>query len=84
MPKPRGLLNHVSIETASRQRICHRHRTGKDEKPILPGEKCLVIETPVMGAQSYCVAAASEILEQARRDLGALQEELSPGSLVAT
>lgn len=79
MPKPRGLVNHVSIETAARERVCHRHKNGKDARPIVAGERCLVIDTPVMGKQSYCLEAAVDIIEQARLDIDEIERQLSAG-----
>ena len=79
MPKPRGLVNHVSIETAARERACHRHKSGKDAKPIVAGERCLVIDTPVMGKQSYCFEAAVDIIRQARLDIDEIERQVSTG-----
>lgn len=79
MPKPRGLINHVSVETAARERVCHRHKTGKDARPIVPGERCLVIDTQVMGKQSYCLEAAADIIEQARLDIDEIERQVSAG-----
>lgn len=79
VPKPRGLINHVSIETAARERVCHRHKNGKDAKPIAAGERCLVIDTPVMGKQSYCLEAAVGIVAQARRDIDEIERQISDG-----
>jgi hypothetical protein len=73
MPKARGLLNHVTIEVASRERICHRHKAGRNAHVIRAGEKCLVIDTPVMGKQSYCLEAAAGMVEQAESDLETLR-----------
>ena len=78
VPKARGLVNHVSIETAARERVCHRHKTGKEARPIVAGERCLVIDTPVMGKQSYCLEAAVDIIRQARRDIDEIERQISP------
>jgi hypothetical protein len=78
LPKARGLVNHLSIETAARERVCHRHKTGKDARPIAAGERCLVTDTPVMGKQSYCLEAARDIIGQARRDIDEIERQVSP------
>jgi hypothetical protein len=75
LPKPRGLLNHVTVEVAAGQRVCHRHRLGPGARPIQPGETCFVIDTPIMGKQSYCLEAAEEMLRQARADLATLESQ---------
>jgi hypothetical protein len=76
MPKPKGLFNHVKVEVAKGQRVCHRHKTGAAKHPISVGEVCLVIEHRTMGKQSYCINSAAAILDQSEADLAALRAEL--------
>jgi hypothetical protein len=72
MPQVRRILRQVSVETASRKRICHRERAKHE---ILKGEECLVIHDPVSGgSKNYCGPCALAILDIAADDLSALRE----------
>ncbi len=74
MPKVRDVLTHVSVEIASKRRICHRKR---NEHSIEKGQVCLVIKDHSMGAKkNYCVECAPEILAVAKARIASLEEEL--------
>jgi hypothetical protein len=74
MPKVRDILTHVSVETAIRQRICHRKR---NEHSIEKGESCLVIkDASTGGKKNYCVECAPEILTLAKARLDNLEADL--------
>ena len=75
MPQIRDILASVSIEVASRKRICHRNRK---EHSILGSERCLVVKDPSTGGKkNYCRACATEILRRATHRLEALERDLS-------
>ncbi|MBJ8344491.1 hypothetical protein [Antrihabitans sp. YC2-6] len=73
----KAVLRHISIETprTNHQRKCSAHQRGKKAHHILKGDTHLVI---VEGADKirYCREAATEILDQAQRDLDALRLQL--------
>ncbi len=74
MPKVRQVLGHVSIETASRERICHRDRRSHK---VAKGTPCLVVSEGLTGGKkNYCLDCARAILEQAESDLRTLKEDL--------
>jgi hypothetical protein len=58
MPKIRDIICHVSVEIASRSRICHRNRK---EHSIQRGEACLVVKDDSGGKKNYCHICAAEI-----------------------
>jgi hypothetical protein len=75
MPKTRDILNHVTVETAARQRICHRNRA---EHAIQKGELCLVILDPATrGSKNYCSECAKPILDAAKLRLSQLERQIS-------
>ena len=68
MPAVRDILGHVSAENATNERKCTRNKK-KNEK-IAGGEPCLVVKTgPMNSPQSYCVAHAKPMLDQASKKL---------------
>lgn len=74
MPKVREVLAHVSVETAGRQRVCHRNRAAH---VVAKGETCLVIrQAASSGSKNYCRVCAVSILEQAAQDLVDLRAAL--------
>jgi hypothetical protein len=74
MPKVRDVLVHVSIETALKQRICHRKR---GQHSIHAGQRCLVVKDAATGGKkNYCTECAPEIIENARERLDQLRAEL--------
>lgn len=64
MAKVRDVLVHVLVETASRQRKCHRSKSHA----VKAGEKCLVVRQG-LGSKNYCKTCATEILAVARERL---------------
>ena len=75
MPQIRQVLGAVSVETASRKRICYRDRKKHE---VSKGEACLVIKDGASGgAKNYCVPCALEILDQAADDLKNLRDQLA-------
>lgn len=73
MPKVREVLKQLRVETAGRRRKCHRN----DSHSIGRGERCLAVYDPITsGRKNYCTECARPILDQARRDLHRLEEEL--------
>lgn len=73
MPKVRGVLNHLRVETAARQRKCHR----KSDEHVIPAkQRCLVVMEKSGGKKNYCLDCAREILDRARGDLESLASEL--------
>ncbi|MFI5430138.1 DEAD/DEAH box helicase [Aeromicrobium sp. UC242_57] len=79
MPQIKSLLGHASVQTAVRQRICYRHRTGKTSHVIVKGETCLVIHGADGGDRNYCRDSAADILTKAQDDLDALTRGLQLG-----
>ena len=74
MPKVRDILNHASVEVASRKRLCHRKR---NDHSVLAGQPCLVIkDMATMGSKNYCASCATEILELAKTRIAGLEQEL--------
>jgi hypothetical protein len=73
MPKVRDIVCHVCVETASRSRICHRHRS---EHSIQRGEACLVVKDGSGGKKNYCKSYAAEVLASAHRRLAGFEQEL--------
>ena len=55
MPAVRRLFKHARIETAVRQRKCHRKQ---NEHEILKGDICLVIRDPDGRDKNYCIECA--------------------------
>lgn len=76
MPQVKAVLGHVSVETAQRKRVCHRHRSGNAAHGIVRGETCLVVHGPDGADRNYCTTAAAEILTRAENDLAALRAGL--------
>ena len=75
MPKIRDVLTHVSVECASRARICHRKRT---EHSIAKGVKCLVVKDPsTQGSKNYCAECSKEIIEAAKVRLEEIEHQLA-------
>ena len=74
MSKVRQILNHVDVETAIRRRTCHHNR----QKHSVPKDtRCLTIKDQASGgSKNYCPTCASEILDQAERDLKSLRRRL--------
>jgi hypothetical protein len=76
MAKIRQLFNAATVEIAKRQRICHHNRK---KHAIVAGERCLVLkDASAGGSKNYCIACASEILDQATVDLQLLRGQLLP------
>jgi hypothetical protein len=74
MPQIRHILGAVSVETASRKRICYRDRRNHS---VAKGDTCLVIRDAAGGgSKNYCVTCGLAILDQAADDLHRLREEL--------
>ncbi len=74
MAKIRKVLKDVSVETAQRQRVCHRNRK---KHQIRMGQPCLVIRDPAtLSSKNYCIRWGQEILKKAREDLAALAAQL--------
>ena len=69
MPAVRRLFKHARIETAVRQRKCHRKQ---NEHEILKGDICLVIRDPDGRDKNYCIECAMPILDRAQKDLNGL------------
>lgn len=79
MAKIREVLKELTVETAKRDRICHRNR---NDHTIRSGEPCLVIRDPVSGgSKNYCPSCARGILDRAEGDVARLRQQLR---LVAT
>jgi predicted phosphoribosyltransferase len=75
MPKVRDILNHASVEVASRKRICHRKR---NDHSVLAGQPCLVVKDgATMGSKNYCATCSAEILDQAKAKIASLEKQLS-------
>jgi hypothetical protein len=74
MPKVRDIICHVSVEIASRKRICHRNR--KDHT-IHGGQACLVVREESGGKRNYCAVCAKEIVACARRRLSECEGQLA-------
>jgi hypothetical protein len=75
MPQIRRVLGAVTVETASRRRICHRDRK---KHMISKGGACLVIKDDASGgSKNYCVPCGQAILDQAADDLHVLRERLA-------
>jgi hypothetical protein len=75
MPKIRDILTHVSVEVASRKRICHRNR--KDHA-ISKGEPCVVVRDHATGGKkNYCRVCSADIFEAAKGRIRALEEDLA-------
>lgn len=75
MPQVRRVLGTVTVQTATRKRVCHRNRR---DHSIPRGEKCLVIRDDASGgAKNYCVPCGLAILDQAADDLGRLRTDLA-------
>jgi hypothetical protein len=75
MPKIRHALGTVSVETASRKRICYHDRKNHI---VAKGSICLVIKDVASGgSKNYCVPCGWAILDQAADDLQSLREQLT-------
>ena len=75
MPKIREVLNHVQVELAERERMCHRNR----EHAIVKGEVCLAVyEGPRRKRKNYCRACARDILTCAEDHLRSVTHQLYP------
>jgi len=74
MPKIRDIICHVSVEVASRKRICHRNRR---DHTIHGGQACLVVRDDSGGKKNYCAACASDIVASARRRLSECEDQLA-------
>jgi len=73
MAKVREVLKHVRVETADRQRKCHRRSTHS----IGRGQRCLAIyDSTTSARKNYCVECARAILDRARIDLQGIEGEL--------
>jgi hypothetical protein len=69
------VLGAVSVETASRKRICYRDRK---KHAVAKGEVCLVIQDGASGgSKNYCVSCALAILDQAADDLQRLRDQFA-------
>jgi hypothetical protein len=74
MAKVRQLFNAATVEAAKRQRICHHNRK---KHAITMGQRCLILKDGQGGgSRNYCIACATEILDQAKVDLDVLRWEL--------
>ena len=75
MPQIRRILSAVSVERASRKRVCYRDRKNHS---VAKGVVCLVIKDGSSGgSKNYCVRCALPILDQAADDLQNLHEQLT-------
>jgi hypothetical protein len=75
MPQIRRILGGVSVETASRKRICYRDRRNH---AVAKGDACLVIKDGASGeSKNYCVPCGLAILDQAADDLQRLRDQLA-------
>jgi hypothetical protein len=75
MPQIRRVLGALSVETASRKRICHRDRRNH---AVAKGDACLVIKDGASGgSKNYCVPCGLAILDQAADDLQRLRDRLT-------
>lgn len=72
MPKIRDVLVHVSIETASRKRKCHRNQAHS----VSAGDVCLVIKDG-LASKNYCRVCAAEILMHAQTRIADIQRSLT-------
>jgi hypothetical protein len=73
MAKVRDLLVSVSVDTAKRQRKCHRNSSHA----VIAGQRCLMIKDSAgQGHKNYCISCAREILEAASRKITMLNTEL--------
>jgi|CXWL01.1.fsa_nt_gi hypothetical protein len=66
MATTRSVLGHVSVETAQRQRKCHRDPKRHE---ILRNDVCIVVSNGRFERKNYCRACANGILEKAKTDL---------------
>lgn len=73
MAAVRDIITHVSIETASGKRICHRNRQGHE---ITKGQKCLAIREQNGGRKNYCLPCALEIVTKAKARLQVMEQEI--------
>lgn len=74
MAKVREVLKELTVETAKRDRVCHRNR---NDHTIRPGQPCLVIKDPInSGTKNYCASCAKDILGRAEGDIAQLRLEL--------
>jgi hypothetical protein len=71
--KIRQLFNHVDVETAKRQRLCHHNRS---KHSIAQDERCLVIKQSDGARKNYCVGCATDILDRAENDLAELRAKI--------
>ena len=75
MPQIRHVLGGVSVQTASRKRICYHDRKNH---AVAKGDVCLVIKDVASGgSKNYCVPCGLAILDQAADDLQSLREQLT-------
>lgn len=73
MAKIRQLFNHIEVETAKRERICHHNRK---KHSIAKGERCLIIKQSDGARKNYCVDCAIDILDRATEDLAELRAKI--------
>lgn len=74
MSQIRRPLSGVHVDTAIRERICHRSR---DTHHIAPGEQHLTVRnTGGVGVKNYCREHAADVLDEAEADLRRVRAEL--------
>lgn len=74
MAQIRDILVHVSVDTAIRDRKCHRSKKHK----IHAGEiHLLVRESHTLGSKNYCKECAREILKLAEEKLIKISKEFT-------
>lgn len=73
MPQLKNVLKHVTIETASRRRRCHRNEAHAIQK----GQPCLVVrEGEYNSGRNYCPECAAPMLNLAEEAIEHLRQGL--------
>jgi hypothetical protein len=74
MAKTRDILIHVSVDTAIRNRKCHRN----SEHRVSAGEAFLLVrERQTLGSKNYCKQCAQDILSAAKLKLDVIGERIA-------